>query len=72
MNFGEVIYMLQARKCIGRRGWNDRDMYIYMEEFSGFMPCIILKTNQNDLQPGWLPSHADIFAEDWYEVCFPE
>jgi len=28
-------------------------------------PCIGMKTAQEEMQPGWLASQADMLAEDW-------
>ena len=31
-------------------------------------PCLVMKTANDTLQPGWLASQADILAEDWVLV----
>jgi hypothetical protein len=31
-------------------------------------PYLSIYTTQGNLQPGWVPSSADLFAEDWVEV----
>lgn len=33
-----------------------------------FVSCIVMKTAQNTLTVGWIPSTADLFAEDWEVV----
>lgn len=33
-----------------------------------FHPSITMYTAQGEVQPGWLPSQADILAEDWQVV----
>jgi Protein of unknown function (DUF2829) len=40
-------------------------------EYSGeptFVSCIVMKTAQNTLAVGWVPSTADLFADDWEVV----
>lgn len=79
MNFGEAIKFLKELKCVHRLGWNGKNMHIYLEEdlyfkygdgihkgkVTYFEPVIILSTADGKLQPGWIPSQADILAEDW-------
>lgn len=29
-------------------------------------PCFAIKVAKGDMQPGWVPTQADMFAEDWF------
>lgn len=80
MNFGAAITALKAGKLVARTGWNGKGMYIFLEPWNlvflmgepiPYQPCIIMKTADNKLQPGWLASQADMLAEDWEEVDPP-
>jgi hypothetical protein len=31
-------------------------------------PCICMRTAQSTIQPGWLASQTDMFADDWMEA----
>ena len=79
MNFGDAIQALKEDKQVLRKGWNGKDMHLYLENmlshtigdgvFKGtyrkYEPCICMFTAQKTHQPGWLASQADILAEDW-------
>lgn len=82
MNFGEAIELLKKGKLVARKGWNGKNMHIYLEDsyvykipagaFEGlsrkYDPAIIMYTAQGTHQPGWLASQADMLAEDWEQV----
>ena len=82
MTFGDAIEALKNNKCVQRRGWNGKDMHLYLEEhcshilrggiFAGqerkYDPVICMFTAQGTHQPGWLASQADILATDWQVV----
>jgi hypothetical protein len=73
MTFGEAIEALKQKKCVGRKGWNGKKMYLYLEDFSPpeptqYEPCIVMYTAQGKYQPGWLASQADMLATDWVLV----
>lgn len=38
------------------------------EEFT-IAPHLDLRNAQGVMQPGWVPSQGDMFAEDWYVIC---
>ncbi|MBE1554805.1 DUF2829 domain-containing protein [Sporosarcina limicola] len=75
MNFGQAIEALKARQKVARKGWNGKGMWLALipagnAEFKGYsmQNCIGMKTADNNMQPGWLASQADILAEDWEVV----
>lgn len=65
MDFGEAIKVLKSGKQVSRSGWNGKGMYLYLETFASFDPCIVMRTATGSFQPGWLASQADILANDW-------
>lgn len=65
MTFGQAIEALEAGNYVARAGWNGKGMYIYLMQFDGYDPCIVMYTAQGTGQPGWLASQADILAKDW-------
>lgn len=79
MNFGEAIELLKKGQMVQRQGWNGKGMHLYLEDmlsytigegvFKGerrtYRPCIVMFTAQQQHQPGWLASQADMLAEDW-------
>ena len=65
MNFGEAIEALKNNKHVSRSGWNGKSMYLYLQTFRDFEPCIVMRTATGSFQPGWLASQADILASDW-------
>ena len=79
MNFGEAIETLKAGRMVQRAGWNGKGMHLYLEDqlsytigggvFKGerrvYQPCIVMYTAQQEHQPGWLASQADMLSEDW-------
>ena len=82
MDFGEALVLIKAGRCVARKGWNGKGMYIYLEnalkavhregvykgQIRNFAPAIVMFTAQLTHQPGWLASQADLLAEDWGEV----
>lgn len=64
-NFGWAIESLKDEVKVQRKGWNGKGMYIYLNKFLGFQPCIVMCTAQGLHQPGWLASQVDMLAEDW-------
>ena len=85
MDFGEAIEALKEGRCVQRRGWNGKDMHLYLEEYFEYIlkggvfggqtrkydPVICMYTAQGTHQPGWLASQADMLAEDW-QIVEPE
>jgi len=84
MNFGQALELLKDDKMVARKGWNGKNMHIYLERDFAYVipaghfvgqekkddPVICMYTAQGTHQPGWLASQADILAEDW-EVVWP-
>ena len=81
-DFSEALNRIKAGKCVQRAGWNGKGMHVYLEDgykqsikagvFKGqtreYAPAIYMFTAHGVHQPGWQPSQADLFAEDWAEV----
>ncbi len=78
MDFGKAIEALKKGELVARKGWNGKNMYIYLEDAMHavfghpygkvgreYDPCIVMFTAQGHHQAGWLASQADILAEDW-------
>ena len=84
MNFGLAIEALKLGLAVARKGWNGKDMYIFLAYEADFVTdadisafdqlevevgdMLVMKTAQNTFQPGWLASQSDILADDWYIV----
>lgn len=84
MNFGLAIEAVKMGMRVARRGWNGKDMYVFladsvefttmadMSEFGNdevyVSDLLVLRTAQKTLQPGWLATQSDILADDWYIV----
>ncbi len=78
MNFGDAVDALKRGEPLARPDWNG---HIYLETHTAWIigsgafkgkqvryePCIVLVAAQAH-QPGWVPSQADILAEDWVIV----
>ena len=75
LTFGDAIKVLKRGKKVFRKSWNGKNMWINLvstcstgiEEFP-VQPCIWMKTTDDKRQPGWVPSQADMLAEDWAVV----
>ncbi len=72
MNFGQAIEALEAGNKVARAGWNGKGMWLcYIHPGNAMhlgydmQPCIGMKTANNQMQPGWLASQADMLAKDW-------
>jgi hypothetical protein len=84
MTFGDAIEALKDGERVARKGWNGKDMYVFLAHEADFVTdadisafdqlevevhdMLVMKTAQNTFQPGWLASQADMLAEDWYIV----
>ena len=84
MTFGDALDALKQGKRVARKGWNGKDMYVFLAFEADFITdadisafdhmdvevcdMLVMKTAQNTFQPGWLASQADMLAEDWYIV----
>jgi len=75
MDFGSALLNLKERHKVARMGWNGKGMYLTLipagnAMYQGYdmQNCIGMKTADNKMQPGWVPSQTDILAEDWIIV----
>ena len=84
MNFGLAIEAMKNGERVARKGWNGKDMYVFLAYEADFVTdadisafdqlevevgdMLVMKTAQNTFQPGWLASQADMLADDWYIV----
>ena len=84
MNFGLAIEAAKMGKRIARKGWNGKNMYVFLAHEADFVTdadlsaydqlevevadMLVMKTAQDTFQPGWLASQADMLAEDWFIV----
>ena len=84
MNFGIAIEAAKMGERIARKGWNGKGMYVFLAHEPDFVTdadisafdqlevevsdMLVLKTEQDTFQPGWLASQEDMLAEDWYIV----
>ena len=84
MNFGLAIEAMKNGYRVARKGWNGKDMYVFLAYEADFVTdadlsafdqldvevgdMLVMKTAQNTFQPGWLASQADMLADDWYIV----
>lgn len=84
MPFGDALVALKQGQRVARKGWNGKDMYVFLAYEADFVTdadisafdhlevevgdMLVMKTAQNTFQPGWLASQADMLAEDWYIV----
>ena len=84
MNFGLAIEAAKMGERIARKGWNGKNMYIFIAHEADFVTdadisafdgvevevgdMFVMKTAGDTFQPGWLASQADMLADDWYIV----
>ena len=80
MNFGEAIEALKMGKCVARKGWNGKGIYLKLqrpdEHSKMTLPYIYIVTSKlvtdNSYAPKglvpWLASQTDMLSEDWIEV----
>ena len=69
MNFGQALEVIKAGGAVAREGWNGKNMWIYLSpSHPAVEDCIVMKTAQGKVQPGWLASQPDMLAEDWVKV----
>ena len=72
LTFGDAIKAMKQGHRVCRKGWNGKGMWIVLLKAGNAMykdydmqDCIGMKTADNNMQPGWLASQADMLAEDW-------
>ena len=84
MTFGDALEALKQGERVARKGWNGKNMYIFLAHEPDFVTdadisafdqlevevadMLVMKTAQDTFQPGWLASQADMLAEDWFIV----
>ena len=72
ISFGKALEALKRGERITRKGWNGKNMSVFLEtnitagDNVPLLPCIVMRTVAGKYQPGWLASQADMLAEDWY------
>ena len=84
MNFGLALEACKMGERIARKGWNGKNMYVFLAHEPDFNTdadlsmydglevevgdVLAMKTAQETFQLGWLASQADMLADDWYIV----
>lgn len=70
VSFSSALGALKEGKHVRRAGWHRSGMRVYAvqgarsgEVLSGAF--LVLAISDTALQPGWVASTADLFAEDW-------
>lgn len=71
-NFETALKYLKRGEKITRAGWNGKEQWICLIPHTNNMwkgypmqDCFGLKTVNNEMQPGWVPSIRDLLANDW-------
>lgn len=74
MTFGDAIEGLKRGKQITRGGLSGGGIrlfllkrHVMLHEVGNWTmePCIVMETHTGKLQAGWVPSQADMLADDW-------
>lgn len=75
MTFGLAIEALKKGEYVARRGWNGKNMYLFLAHGEDIQKCvgipdkcvdvICMKTAQDTVIFGWLASQTDMLSEDW-------
>lgn len=80
MDFGEAIKAMKCGKSVVRKGWNGKNMFLFLAEGKDLTACICnddmppcadsicMKTAQNTIVVGCFASQTDMLAEDWQIV----
>ena len=82
MNFGQALEEMKNNKLVQRTGWNGKNMHVYLEDMFRFPinggiyagskrtyePVFVMFTAHKTHQAGWVPSQADMLAEDWQVI----
>lgn len=67
--FSWALTILKAGGRVARTGWNGKRLHVYLAKFSRrYEPAICIRTQDGKHQPGWVPSQADMLADDWVRV----
>jgi hypothetical protein len=64
MDFSDALREMKALKKVKRTHWNFW-VAVLIPETSLHKPCLCCLTKDECLQPGWAPTQADLFANDW-------
>lgn len=75
-SFGDAIKYLKRGLKVSRKGWNGKEMYLFLADGEDLTSClsegdfecassVCMKTAQNTICVGWLASQADMLSEDW-------
>lgn len=78
-DFGSAITFLKMGLKVARKGWNGKDMFLFIVKPTLPHPfnhtdatkdlfindSICMKTAQNEIVVGWLASQTDMLADDW-------
>ena len=76
MNFARALDCLHSGLAVCRTGWNGKNQYVTIikagnamytknGESAPMQDCLGLRNAQGLMQPGWVPSQGDLFADDW-------
>ena len=66
MNFGVALEEMKKGGRVQRDSWNGRGMWLKMHvpPTTFYLPYFLIRTAEGAHAP-WLPSHADLLADDW-------
>lgn len=73
MNFSQALDALKEQKHLRRAGWGRPGMRVYMvppSTYEGISvgATLVLAISDESIQPGWVASMGDLFADDWQVV----
>ena len=71
MNFSEALTRLKMGRSLKRENWNGKNMVIFTLDTESVEKFIVIERREGDkpyIRNSWVPSVADLFAEDWVEV----
>lgn len=82
LTFGEALESLKQGNCIARKGWNGKEMYLFLSTASNnalglqgnrnaklgdtVLSCICMRTAKKEIVVGWLASQTDMLSNDWF------
>lgn len=74
-SFGDAMNFLKGGKKVARRGWNGKNMFLFLATDIEFhtqgdltLPAVVMKTADDRFCVGWLASQTDMLSDDWYTV----
>jgi hypothetical protein len=83
MSFGLALEAAKKGKKIARRGWNGKDMFVFLREgrmITGVdpaspmggdfesLPHLCMRSADSKCVVGWLASQTDMLSDDWFIV----